>query len=230
MTTTAPLTAISDHALEFPQGEADYILEQTAGIGDNAVHEAIESIRGILGNRAAILQAEEAWGVNAKREIAAAASLVSACRSDLAAFWQGGAADSFNIYIDHVEATCSAAEAAFGEIASLLQEMESKMVEVYVQALDFMAACAANLAEAAGGVLAAAEDLLFGVSQAVLGAAARFIEDVNQLLTGLLSAAAAFDQQGRSARSAVIDIDVPQTVPRSATDTAGWNVRERPAQ
>ncbi|APU16800.1 MULTISPECIES: hypothetical protein [Actinoalloteichus] len=211
----------------FPESDADKIIEYANKVGERAVEDMINTIRDTFGHPEAIETRVDAWGFHAKQKLDQSLDSISNCRADLSAYWQGGAYDSFTIYLDHLEGIFQTAVDVFKEMSEHLKDIASTMTDVYNEGISFIYTCAGIIVEAMGGFASGITELFFGVAEVICDAIADFVRKCGETITVLNTAISEYRRTGQSLLHGVTDIRVPETIPQSSVDIGGWNVRDR---
>jgi uncharacterized protein YukE len=210
----------------FPEDRARKVLEYAARLGEHAVKEVIDKIRDVFGHPEKIVPLADSWGLDAKVKVMNSTGSITNARSNLAAYWEGPAFDSFKIYIDHLEKVFEKAVEIFAGEADLLQNMAKTMTDVYNAGIKFLTDCAAIIVEATGGIIGAIKDW-FGVADVIAKAIADFLRSTSELMVKLETAITEYRTNGQDLRQKAAELKLPEAIPSSSVDVAGWDVRSR---
>ncbi|MCO1582650.1 hypothetical protein M8C13_43590 [Crossiella sp. SN42] len=213
----------------FPEAEAAQVREYGAKVGQAAVAKLVDTIRDWFGHPEVVSSHALDWDPAAKVLIDKALDDITGCRSNLKAYWSGSAYDSFEIYVNHLEKVFEAATKVMGEMADLLQDSQETMTKVYCEGVRFLLECAAIIIQLTGGIIAGIKEFFLGVAEAVTSAIADFVRNVSDLLNTAATLTQEYKRTGVDLRQKAADLKVPSTIPGSATDAGGWEVRPRPA-
>lgn len=211
----------------FPEEKAEKILEYAKKLGAHAVKEIIDTIRDLFGHPEAIRDRVNAWGYQAKTGIAQSVESITASRSDLTAYWEGGAFDSYKLYVDHLEEVFDNARNVFGQMADHLQAMAEAMTNFYNRLLTYVNHCYATIISCTGGILATIKEALIGIAEPIADAIAKFVEDSNDVITEMNMTIYQYNAAGQDIKQSIADLKVPETIPSSSVDPGGWKVRAR---
>ncbi|OLF04533.1 hypothetical protein BLA60_40290 [Actinophytocola xinjiangensis] len=205
---------------EFPEEEAGIVLGaaetidmmcSVQGAFTAAAQAMIDTVRALLGDFETAQALALAWGAAQEPALQAGTDLLNG-QARVEVYWQGGAMDGFNAYLNGMIASCGAAATKFAEIGTMLGETVSLVYQTH--------------AVAVGAILDAASVCVglfnpFTWPDAVSGA----IDTVNAAVTESMRIMGEFRRNLISLDISADGFPVPPTLPTDVGNPDAWEVQ-----
>jgi uncharacterized protein YukE len=210
----------------WPVDAANTVKHWAAKAGNAAVAAAVDKIRDWLGHPEVVMSLATTWSPDASRYIADSKEGINSAKTDLKAYWEGPAFESFNTYIDNVVKVIDATYKVMTDMSDHMLELRRTITETYQAAIVFIGNCARAIIDAAGSAIQNLKDLWGGVCGAILEALSKFLGEYTELMTKALNIMTEYDKTGVLLQRRASELQVPDPLPRSVGEPGNWKVHK----
>ncbi|APU22102.1 WXG100 family type VII secretion target [Actinoalloteichus sp. GBA129-24] len=207
----------------FPYESAAIVNNWGSLAGMILVKETLRKIEDCLGDTGRMSELAETW-LDASAPIEDARNGILSTKGDLAAYWEGRAADSFQSYIEHVISIMNDTSKTFVEMSQLVVGLRELVTGTYISGISLIGTCAARLIEAAGNAAMNWYKLWGAVAGGILEALAGFIDATTELINNALRTMDRYARTALDIKRHAISMQVPDPMPKSATEPGNWKV------